>query len=440
MSAVTATALRPTRHPDEARIGRRARAALVVLLLAAVATVGVVLARSIRQQEQSRVTAHLAVALQAALSEASREAAQAQQQAASLAATPQLQRALATGDRHTIARLTSPLPGASAVAAGEGVPQTIRPSLRREVRLLAKGKLLGTVAVTVELDGAALARLRGVAPLRAGEGLLFVRGDRVIAAPAGIAGARIPPRAQSVRLAGVDYRVVQTRLVGGTVPIRLAAFAPAAGVEGRIARSERLLAICLAVTFVALFLLASLLARPVLVPLMRLARDARNSGTDDLTKLANRRAFAEAAAAELVRGRRSRRPLAVALFDIDDFKRVNDTYGHAAGDDVLRGVADTLREHFREIDLPARLGGEEFAVILPETDLAGARDAAERFLTALAASSTVGGDEGGMRGVTASAGVAAGTGVEIEALLAAADRALYRAKERGKNQVQVQAP
>jgi diguanylate cyclase (GGDEF)-like protein len=227
-------------------------------------------------------------------------------------------------------------------------------------------------------------------------------------------------------------------LVGGSAPIWLAAFAPAAEVDRPVSRSERLLAACLAVTFVALLLLASLLARPAFVPLMRLARDARSSGTDDLTNLANRRAFTEAAAAELVRARRSGRPLAVALVDIDDFKRVNDTFGHSTGDRILCGLADVLREHFREIDLPARLGGDEFAVLLPDTDVAGSREAAERFVTAVA-DREFGDGRTSPHGITASAGVAAAANLEIGVLLEAADRALYRAKEHGKNQVQVEA-
>jgi len=437
VTVATSAAARVARHPDEARVGRRATVALVALLIAALTGIGVVLAHSFRQQEQSRVAAHLGVALQAALSEASREASVAQQRAAALAAQPRLQRALATRDEQALDRLTRSVPGAVAISGNRAVPRITRPSLRREVRVLAKGKVVGTVAVTLPLDGAALARLRAAAPLASGEGILFVRNDHVFAARSGISGARIPPNAQSVSLDGTDYRVVQTPLVGGSGPVRLAAFAPASEVNGPLAHSDRLLAACLAVTFLALLLLARLLAQPMLLPLVRLARDARSSGTDDLTNLANRRAFMEAASAELVRARRSGRPLAVALVDLDDFKRINDTFGHSTGDRMLCDVADVLREHFREIDLPSRLGGEEFAVLLPETDVTGAREAAERFVTALAAAE-FGDGRIGPNGITASAGVAAAADLEIGELLDSADRALYRAKKHGKNQVQVE--
>jgi diguanylate cyclase (GGDEF)-like protein len=427
------------RHPDEARVSRRAAASLVVLLIAALTGIGVVLAHSFRQQQQSRLGAHLGVALQAALSEASREAGEAQQRAAALAAEPRVQRALAAGDEQALGHLTASVPGAVAVSGNQALPQIKQPSLRREVRVLEKGKVVGTVAVTVPLDDAALARLRAAAPLASGEKILFVRDDRVFAGRSDVSGARMPAHAQSVSLNGVDYRVVQRRLVGGQAPVRLAALAPAAEVDGPVARSDRLLAACLAVTFVALLLLARMLARPMLLPLVRLGRDARSSGTDALTNLPNRRAFTAAAAAELVRARRSGRPLAIALVDLDDFKPINDTFGHSTGDRILCDVADVLREHFREIDVPSRLGGEEFAVLLPETDLAGAREAAERFVVALA-NAEFGDDRIGPQGITASAGVAAAADLEIQVLLESADRALYRAKKNGKNQVQVEPP
>jgi hypothetical protein len=128
LTATTAVA-GVARHPDEARVSRRAAASLVVLLVAALTSIGLVLAHSIRQQEQSRVGAHLGVALQAALSEASREAGEAQQRVAMLAVEPGLQRALAAGDEQALAHLTSSVPGAAAIPGSQGVPETSRPTM-----------------------------------------------------------------------------------------------------------------------------------------------------------------------------------------------------------------------------------------------------------------------------------------------------------------------
>jgi diguanylate cyclase (GGDEF)-like protein len=430
---------RVARHPDEARVGRRAALLLIALLAAVLTGIGLALAHSTREQKQSHVTAHLSVALQAALSAASHEAAAAQQSARALAAEPKLQRALAERDTQLLRRLTASVHGAVAVPGKQGLPPLRQPSLRRAVRVFRKRNVVGTVAVTRPLDGDLLSSLRAAARLPAGEGILFVRGEHVLAGPAGVLQARVPPGAQTVRLGGADYLVVQTPFVDGPPPVRLAAFAPVAEVDRPVARSNRFLAAALAVTFLALLLLARIVARPVLVPLARLGRAARSSGTDDLTNLPNRRAFTEAAGAELVRARRSGRALAVALVDIDDFKLVNDTYGHSAGDRVLRGVADLLREHFREIDRPARLGGDEFAVLLPETDLNGAHEAAERFVTALAGCE-FGDGRNRLRGITASAGISAAADRDLDVLLEAADRALYRAKKHGKNQVRTEDP
>ena len=157
--------------------------------------------------------------------------------------------------------------------------------------------------------------------------------------------------------------------------------------------------------------------------------------TDALTGLANRRRFIEELSAEVSRAERFGTPLAVVLADLDDFKSVNDRFGHQAGDDVLRAFAAVLRDRLREIDLPARLGGEEFAVLLRQTDAPGARALAEQLRERLAdLRLEVGG--GKPLTVTASFGVAsypsAHTGDE---LLSSADAALYRAKELGKNRV-----
>ncbi len=159
----------------------------------------------------------------------------------------------------------------------------------------------------------------------------------------------------------------------------------------------------------------------------------RQANTDGLTELPNRRHFEEALEAEISRAERFGGGLALVLADLDDFKQVNDRYGHQAGDDVLRTFAEILRETVREIDLPARYGGEEFAVLLPQTDLEGAHRLAERLRRALA-SRPMSTQPGALVAVTASFGVAAFPDSPTPAsLFASADDALYQAKHAGKN-------
>ena len=160
---------------------------------------------------------------------------------------------------------------------------------------------------------------------------------------------------------------------------------------------------------------------------------ARQASTDGLTDLANRRQFEEGLTAEISRAERFGGPLALVLADLDDFKQVNDRYGHQTGDDVLRAFADVLRDTVRDIDLAARYGGEEFAVLLPQTDLGGAERLAERLREAMAAHVIGPLGETGFS-VTASFGVASfPEAAAAAALFAAADEALYRAKSAGKN-------
>ncbi len=161
---------------------------------------------------------------------------------------------------------------------------------------------------------------------------------------------------------------------------------------------------------------------------------AEMSRTDALTGLPNRRGFLEACAAELERSRRSGRPFAIVLADVDRFKRVNDTLGHAAGDAALSGIARGIRDALRAQDLVARWGGEEFILLLPETDAAGATQVAEMVRAAIAASPFE--LAGSTLLLTASFGVAEHRDpTRLEPTIAAADRALYRAKESGRNRV-----
>jgi diguanylate cyclase (GGDEF)-like protein len=161
--------------------------------------------------------------------------------------------------------------------------------------------------------------------------------------------------------------------------------------------------------------------------------------TDELTGLANNRSFRETLGKEVERAARFRHELSLLILDLDDFKKVNDKYGHLQGDEVLRVVGEILGAESRTIDEPARYGGEEFVVALPETDPEGALEVAERIRARIERAS-VGRVEGrGKIKVTASLGVATmpAVGVDVDALFAAADGALYEAKRTGKNRVRV---
>lgn len=172
---------------------------------------------------------------------------------------------------------------------------------------------------------------------------------------------------------------------------------------------------------------------------VRLHRAASEQAlADDLTGLPNRRRFVSALSAELSRAGRSDGRVSVVLCDLDDFKRVNDEHGHAAGDVVLQHVAGVIQSCLREIDLPARLGGEEFALVIPDATSEGATVVAERIRARLA--ETVIPVGGGVT-VTASFGIASSPPhAASDALLVAADAALYAAKREGKNRTVVAPP
>ena len=161
----------------------------------------------------------------------------------------------------------------------------------------------------------------------------------------------------------------------------------------------------------------------------------RQALVDGLTGLANRRQADATLATELARAERLGGPVGLILADVDDFKLVNDQHGHPTGDIVLRDLAHALLETIREIDTAARWGGEEFAVILPGTDLVGAAQVAERVRLSLTQRGMSSSDGVPLR-VTASFGVAASSpATTMSQLIEAADEALYRAKRAGKDRV-----
>ena len=161
--------------------------------------------------------------------------------------------------------------------------------------------------------------------------------------------------------------------------------------------------------------------------------------TDELTGLANLRAFMNRLEQEIERSRRFSTPLALVMLDLDHFKHINDEYGHQQGDEVLALVADVLRDFSRDIDAPARYGGEELAVVLPQTDSEGAEQLAERIREAVERLEVPRVDGGaGFLHLQASFGVASlpENAVDRAGLIAAADAALYRAKRAGRNRVE----
>lgn len=160
----------------------------------------------------------------------------------------------------------------------------------------------------------------------------------------------------------------------------------------------------------------------------------RLANTDELTGLANRRHFLEKVRAEIARSLRFGKALCVGMIDIDDFKKVNDTHGHGVGDEALRHVAETLTGLLRRFDILGRLGGEEFCVLLPETDLRAGLAATGRMVEGLAAAPLNSG-ELTLR-LTVSIGVAQFWPEKtLDVLLREADEALYEAKRAGKNRV-----
>jgi diguanylate cyclase (GGDEF)-like protein len=191
--------------------------------------------------------------------------------------------------------------------------------------------------------------------------------------------------------------------------------------------------------------LIALAALPVVTLLQRSLRHVQlltESRADSKTGLLNAATWEKEAAAEIIRAVRTKSPLAIAILDIDKFKVVNDTYGHLAGDQVLKEIANSLNSTLREYDLAGRFGGEEFSLLLPQTRAVDAFRIAERVRANIAGLSIIApGSTGAERvQVTVSIGVTAldaGSRRELSDLMAAADAALYRAKAGGRDQVQM---
>lgn len=171
-----------------------------------------------------------------------------------------------------------------------------------------------------------------------------------------------------------------------------------------------------------------------------LAKLSRQATMDQVTGLFNRHCFFAEGAQSVNNWRRYHTPLSLILFDLDDFKQINDKYGHETGDKVLQRIAVICRGCVRDTDIPARIGGEEFAILMPSTTVNGAHVIATRIQQEIAAMSVP--DQDPLVRVTASIGIVQMQDEygELSDLLRAADKLLYEAKERGKNRVIFSGP
>jgi diguanylate cyclase (GGDEF)-like protein len=162
----------------------------------------------------------------------------------------------------------------------------------------------------------------------------------------------------------------------------------------------------------------------------------RLAATDPLTGLYNRHKFDEAIEVEVERARRYGRPLSLIMIDLDGLKGINDRYGHPAGDKALKLVAEALRDHIRTVDLPARIGGDEFLVILPEADLEAATLIAQRICSQLDGTYVQN------ETLSISAGVAQWSSVNntVDSFIEVVDQAMYQAKRAGGRRIFVLAP
>jgi diguanylate cyclase (GGDEF)-like protein len=326
-----------------------------------------------------------------------------QLQAVTAAASPRLQAGISRDDRRQLERFAD-RNDLLVEVDGQSYGRRLRHAFRARAQLVGHDGSIGSVVAQLPADGKTLQRLSAGAPEGVELGYVHPGGPRPagrgetlpLAQRVGIR-AYVPSATESHRQNAAYLRVVEAGLLA----------------------------------LVALMVLTLLLARPLLRAFRWTEEQASEARIDALTGLANRRALEEILAAEISRAHRFAHQLAVVLLDLDRFKEINDSFGHAAGDVMLRAVSRLLTSLARQGDTVARWGGEEFVVVLPETDLAGARRFAERLRRTIEAHAV-----GEMR-TSASCGVATMLPDDtVEDLLGAADQALYQAKSNGRNRTE----
>ena len=407
---------------------------LVLAAIPIVATVRILDQNAIRNA-RARADAVLRSELEAGVSRLGQLGDDAATQAADLVRSQAVAQKFIVGDTVAIKRLAHKHPNLVVKLDGRTIAGSRpRVALTRTVWLTVNGKRVGSVLGTVALDQRLGARLLRAAPHGRDDRLLVVRNGALVGTK-----TRFTLERASVELHGTRYRALFTAIPNGQ-GARLLALRPQKVIDAEVRPYQHRIVYAAIGSFAMLLLVSLMFGRPILSALSDFRRVASQAATDALTGLANRRSFDEELALEWRRADHIGGSVSLILADIDDFKRINDTFGHQVGDTVLAKLGAVFSANVRQVDFAARYGGEEFAVLVRENDLAGARALAQRLRKDLANTPFELPDGTELR-VTASFGVAAkGELHRAEELIAFADHALYEAKRRGKNRVSTQRP
>ena len=417
------------------RYGRLAvtRAALVVFLVAAAGIGAIVFTLDLNARHSNRQEARteLASTARVAASTFSTMRANLRTRVSEVAASSTLQQAVLGKNKEQLSSFAASHDVRIQLRARSFGTLPQQPRVAATATLARRGQPVARVTMAVPMNRSLLAVLQSATPMPRHAALVLVQNGRVIAG--GPAGSRVDIGAGRIELGRVPFFSTGAKLVAGNVS--LVAVEPVSAVSARVNAYRRRLLFAAAISLALAAGLATRLARPVARVFADLARLTRQAQTDALTSLANRRALDERLDDEVDHAKRLGTNVGFVIADIDDFKSINDSYGHQTGDEVLRRVARTFAEAVRELDLPGRYGGEEIALVLPGTNLTGARALAEKIRKSLEELPLTTPAGVPLR-VTASFGAACFPAQSsVEDLVAAADAALYEAKRTGKNRV-----
>ena len=408
-------------------------AVLVFLLIAAlVATVSWTLDRNGRRSNWQEHSTALNAGARVAASTFGTLQADLRVQASELATSLRLQRAVVTNDQRALKEIAATHHARIDLRDGRTIGQLAAKPRIASTATISNGRaILAKVTVSLPLGKDVLTVLREATPLPVGASLALMQNGRLLAG--GRRGVAIEPRNGRADLGGTTFAAQFAPLVVDDAYV--VALEPVAAIDALSTGYRRLIILAALFTLALAAALATRLARPFAQIVGDVARLSRQAQTDGLTGLANRRLLAERLEDELVRATRNGTSVSLVMCDIDNFKQINDSFGHQTGDSVLRAFSAALERSVRETDLAARYGGEEFVVLLPGARLANANRAAEQ-MRKTAAGLKIAGRNGQIATFTVSFGVAEfPTFANAEALIAAADAALYQAKRGGKDRV-----